>query len=62
MACSLLSFSQARSQPSEKCIQQHGCGKLDSCQPRTEAYSQILELSPGDEAATLGLAAAYRGV
>jgi hypothetical protein len=28
----------------------------------TEAYSQILKLSPGDEAATLGLAAAYRGV
>jgi len=28
----------------------------------TEAYQQILKLSPGDEAATLGLAAAYRGV
>jgi thioredoxin-like negative regulator of GroEL len=27
----------------------------------TEAYEQILKLSPGDEAATLGLAA-YRGV
>jgi len=28
----------------------------------TEAYSQTLKLSPGDEATTLGLAAPYRGV
>jgi len=28
----------------------------------TEAYSQTLILTSGDEAATLGLAAAYRGV
>ena len=34
MAASLLSFSQARSQSSKKCIKQHGCCKLDSSQPR----------------------------
>jgi hypothetical protein len=58
MASSLLSFSQARSQPSKKCIKPHRCCKLAT----TEAYSQILKLSPRDEAATPGLAAAYRGV
>jgi hypothetical protein len=60
MASSLLPFSQARSHPAKECIKQHGCRKLEIPAP-TEAYQQILKLSPGDEAATLGLAAAYRG-
>jgi hypothetical protein len=57
-----LLFPSSQPAVEETHIKQHGCCKLDSSQPRTEAYSPNLALSPGDAAATLGLAAAYRAV
>jgi hypothetical protein len=58
MASSRLSFSQARSQPSKKCLKAARLLQTGQFPATTEAYSQILELSPGNEAVTLGLAAA----